>query len=176
MSDETAVELIKAGRYEFLSVIIDRYKPLIVFNAKGIIPDDYIDDFVQETTFALYNAIQTYDLQKSSFCTYATNCIQYSRNNFTRRIGALKNIPADKIMDIESAEISDHSTPEAIIIEREAYDNLTQSIKLELSKMEFEVLQLFLSGLSYGEIAKNLNISEKKVDNALSRVRKKLRK
>ena len=42
--------------------------------------------------------------------------------------------------------------------------------------MEFEVLQMFLAGLSYSDIAESLNVTEKSVDNALSRIRKKLKK
>ena len=80
------------------------------------------------------------------------------------------------ISSIEDTEICDSTTPEAILIAKEDYDNLTQSIKLELSSMEYDVLQLFLSGDSYVDIASKLDLTEKAVDNALSRIRKKLKK
>ena len=87
-----------------------------------------------------------------------------------------KNIPEGMVSSLEDTEICDDTTPEAIVIAKEDYDSLTQSIKLELSSMEYEVLQLFLSGMSYSDIATSLEITEKAVDNALSRIRKKLKK
>ncbi len=176
LSDELAVELIKTGEYQYLPVIIEHYMPLIVSVAKAYLPLSQVDDAVQEATIALYDAIKTYDAQKSSFNTFASLCIKRSIITFARKNGAQKNIPNDMLTSLEVTEISDPATPEAIIIEKEDYDNLTQNIKVELSKMEFEVLQLFLSGLSYFDIANQLKITEKAVDNALSRIRKKLKK
>ena len=176
MSDELAVKLINEGQYQYLPFIIEHYMPIIVSTAKGILPAGYIDDAVQEATIALYTAVKSYDSQKSSFNTFSSLCIKRAVIAFARKSGAQKNIPSDMLFSLEDAEISDHATPEAIIIEREDYDNFTQSIKLELSEMEYEVLQLFLSGMPYSSIAESLKITEKAVDNALSRIRKKLKK
>ena len=63
-----------------------------------------------------------------------------------------------------------------ILIEKEDYKALTNNIKLELSAMEYNVLELFLSGKGYSDIAKYLGITEKSVDNALARIRKKIKK
>ena len=131
---------------------------------------------MQEATIALYNAIKTYNPQKASFSTFATLCIKRAVIAFARKIGAQKNIPDELVSSLDNAEISDNITPEALFIEKEDYDTLTQNIRVELSKMEYEVLQLFLSGMLYSEIAEVLGITEKAVDNALSRIRKKLKK
>lgn len=48
--------------------------------------------------------------------------------------------------------------------------------RIQLSERERSILKLFLSGLSYGEIAQKLGSSSKSVDNALQRVRRKLKK
>ena len=50
-----------------------------------------------------------------------------------------------------------------------------QKIKTLLSGLEQETLTLYLSGLSYEEMAQRLHCSTKAVDNALQRVRRKLR-
>ncbi len=176
ISEEMAVKLINEGEYQLLPFIIEHYMSVIVSTAKGCLPAPYVDDAVQEATIALYNAIKTYDSQRSSFSTFASLCIRRSVYSFARKNGAQKNIPDEMLSSLEGADISDNSTPEEIIIEKEDYANLTQSIKLELSKMEFEVLQMFLAGLSYSDIAESLNVTEKSVDNALSRIRKKLKK
>ena len=85
-------------------------------------------------------------------------------------------IPQELITSIEDVEITDSNSPESILIEKENYKALTETIKLELSDMEFNVLELFLEGKSYSDIAKSLSITEKAVDNALARIRKKLKK
>ena len=43
-----------------------------------------------------------------------------------------------------------------------------------LSKYERNVLELYLDGLSYGRIAEELDKTEKSIDNAIQRIRKKL--
>ena len=76
---------------------------------------------------------------------------------------------------MDGLEIPDCNSPEKIFFDRESYKSLENSIKLELSGLEYSVLQLFLSGKKYIEIARELNISEKSVNNALIRIRKKLK-
>ncbi len=176
VSDEEAVEFIKQGEYQFLSEIIDRYMPLIVFSAKSYLPQQYVDDAVQEATISLYSAIKNYDLQKSSFKTFASLCIKRSVIAFARKNGAKGIIPDEMLSSLEEANISSLDTPEDIIIEKEDYDNFKETITFKLSNMEYEILQLFLMGMSYSDIAKHLSITEKSVDNALSRIRKKLKK
>ena len=176
LSDELIVKRINEGEYQFLPVIIERYMPIIVSNVKTYIPAPYVDDAVQEATIALYNAVKTFDAEKSSFSTFVSLCINRAVISFARKNGAQKNIPDGMVSSLEDTEICDDITPEAIVIAKEDYDSLTQSIKLELSSMEYEVLQLFLSGMSYSDIATSLELTEKAVDNALSRIRKKLKK
>ena len=176
ISEELAIKLINEGEYQLLPHIIEHYMPSIVATVKCYLPAPYVDDAVQEATIALYNAIKTYDSQRSSFSTFASLCIKRAVISFVRKNGAQKNIPDEMLSSLEGADISDNLTPEEIIIGKEDYESLTQSIKLELSKMEFEVLQMFLAGMSYTDIAESLNTNEKAVDNALSRIRKKLKK
>lgn len=176
LSDELLVEKIKNGEYKFLPFIIDHYMSAIVYYAENFLPEAYVDDAVQEATIALYNAVKQYDSQKSSFKTFANLCIKRSIFAFARKNGAQKNIPDDMRFSLNDTEISDSNTPETIVIAKESYNNLTKSIRLELSAMEYDILQLFLSGMSYSAIAKSLEISEKSVDNALSRIRKKIKK
>ena len=86
-----------------------------------------------------------------------------------------KAIPDELLFSIDEADIPIAATPESILIEKEDYKTLTDNIRLELSKLEYNVLQSFLEGKSYTEIAAGLNITEKAVDNALARIRKKIK-
>lgn len=176
MTDDEVITKINEGNYELLSVVIERYLPLIVKIAKQYLPSAQIEDAVQEATFALYSAIKNYEVGKASFKTFATLCIKRSVISQLRKTNALKSIPQELISSIDEVELTDVNTPEEILIEKENYKALTNNIKLELSAMEYNVLELFLSGKGYSDIAKALGITEKSVDNALARIRKKIKK
>ena len=84
-------------------------------------------------------------------------------------------LPEELFQSLDLVDVTDFNNPEKILLEKESLKALTETIKLELSKLELEVLNLYLIGLSYGDISKKLKISDKSVDNALARIRKKLK-
>ncbi len=176
LTDNEVVLLINNGEYEYLQIIIDRYLPKIIKAAKKYCPENEVEDAVQEATIALYGAVKGYDSSKSDFSVFASVCIKRSMISRLRKNNAEKNIPEELIIPIEEANILSVESPESILIEKENFRNLKENIKLELSAMEYEVLQLFLEGKSYLEISKHMEIGEKAVDNALFRIRKKIQK
>jgi len=68
------------------------------------------------------------------------------------------------------------SNPEEIIINREDLIQINDKIKDVLSGLEQDVLNAYLDGQSYVEIASNLGRHVKSIDNALQRVKRKLEK
>lgn len=174
MSDEEIVVLINNGNYELLQVIIERYYPAICGLVRSYCSERYAEDAVQEATLALYNAVRSFDGNKSAFSTFAMLCIKRSVISVLKGSKRKKNIPDELVSSIEDCDIVDKNSPEKIFFDREDYKNLTDIMKLELSNLEYEVLQAYLDGERYADIAKKLNINEKAVDNALSRIRKKL--
>ena len=175
LSDNEVILLINRGEYENLQIIIDRYLPIIIGIAKQYCPENEVEDAVQEATFALYSAVKNYDSQKSTFSTFAGVCIKRAVISHLRKNNAQKAIPEELILSIDGADIPTAATPESIFIEKEDFDTLAANIKLELSNLEYSVLQHFLEGKSYSEIALLLGITEKAVDNALARIRKKIK-
>lgn len=176
LSNEEIVSRINSGDFELLKVIIERFLPQIHFYADRYCAQSEREDAVQEATYALYSAVKNYDAQKSSFSTFAALCIKRSVISSAKRLKNRKIIPDELLSPIDEAEITDSNSPEKIFFDRESYKNLTDSIRLELSRLEYSVLQLFLSGKRYIEIADTLGISEKSVNNALLRIRRKLKK
>lgn len=175
LTDNEVISLINNGEYENLQIIFDRYLPLIVKTAKKYSAESEVEDAVQEATFALYSAVKSFDEKKSSFSAFASVCIERAVIAHLRKDTLQRNIPRGLITPIEDVEIKVETSPESIFIEKEAYEALADNIRLELSNMEYRVLQLFLDGQSYRQIAKAMNISEKSVDNALARIRKKIK-
>ncbi len=174
LTDNEVISLINNGKYENLQIIIDRYLPKIISTAKKYCSQSEIEDAVQEATIALYNAVKSFDPQKSNFQSLANVCIKRSMIARLRKNNAQKAIPEELLIPIEEVEVLYAQSPESILIEKEDFKNLKENIKLELSNMEYVVLQLFLEGKSYSEISKQMQITEKSVDNALARIRKKI--
>lgn len=175
-TDEEIVEQIKSGEYELLPLLIERYLPYIIYFTEKYCNERDKEDAIQEATLALYSAIKTFDSGKSSFSTFASICIKRSVLSGLKSSGRKKKVPDELISSIDGIDIPDRNNPEEILLEKESLKDFAQTIKLELSGLEYKVLNLHLYGFSHSVIAEKLGISEKSVDNSLTRVRKKLKK
>ena len=60
------------------------------------------------------------------------------------------------------------------MINKERYNTIGEKIKSHLSKFELKVLEYYLDGKSYQEIAELLDKPQKAIDNALQRIRHKV--
>ena len=65
-------------------------------------------------------------------------------------------------------------SPEEQVLARESAEEIIQTYSRCLSKFETEILKLYLNGSSYSEIAEACGKTEKSVDNAVQRIRRKL--
>ena len=77
---------------------------------------------------------------------------------------------------LEDISAPEGSSPEKIVLDREFLGEIFSEISENLSELERSVIGLYLSGASYADITRSLGIDRKAVDNALSRVRRRLRK
>lgn len=176
-SDNQLVELINRGEYKYLQLLINRYMPYIIsvasrYNAGGL----DTEDFIQEGVLAIFSAVKTYDNSKASFKTFAGLCVNRAMSSaLSRAVGNAKHIPENLISPIDDFELADTSDPESILIEKENFSDLEHTIKNDLSKFEYQVLNEFLSGKSYSQIADVLGVTTKAVDNALRRIRAKIK-
>ena len=175
LADDEIVKQINGGNLELLQVIIDRHLPTVNYYVRKYCPEAYFEDARQEAIFAIYSAVQNYNPDKSSFSTFATLCIKRSVIGVLKGLRLSRNIPDELLTSIEEADVTDSNTPEKIFFDKEDYKTLTDNIKLELSPLELKVLQLYLAGYRYSVIADRLSITEKSVNNALFRIRKKLK-
>lgn len=137
---------------------------------------DY-DDLYQEASLGFLNSVQTFDKNKSaSFKTYATSCIKNKAICAYRASLRDKNKPINDSLQLDKiSEFLTEKDPQDIISSKEKLKNIKQKINLKLSKVEKQVLILFLKGEKYKDIANILNLSEKSVNNALQRARNKLK-
>ena len=176
LSDDEIIEQINNGGYELLPVIIKRYSPVIHYYAGKYCPPNLLEDAIQEASFALCSAVKNYNSAKSAFSTFASLCIKRSVISLLKSQQRLKHIPDELLSPIDDIDIADCNSPKKIFFDREDFKDFTDNIKLELSHLEFKVLQLYLSSERYSAISERLGITEKSVNNALTRIRRKLKR
>lgn len=133
------------------------------------------DDLMQESLVAVFRAILTYDPKKgASLKTYTSVCINNALKNFVKK----KNnglISADKLFVPLDEAPQGVTAAEDEYISSENYENLKKSLKKILSSTEYSVFTMFVDGMSYAEISEVTGQTVKGVDNAMQRVRKKLK-
>jgi len=172
LGDEELVICCKDSK-KAASVLITRYAKIVRAKAISMSNDTVdADDLMQEGLLGLLNAIRTYNNKDAQFSTYSNVCIT---NKMTTALikSNRTDIPVDQVD--ANADEADHSTPESILIEKEKTMELDFEISSLLSEKEWKIFRLFLRGSTYEQMARQLNISPKTVDNALQRVRRKLK-
>ncbi len=159
-----------------LSILFERYKPLIIARIKAFnIPALDFDDVMQECMVVLFTAINSYNNQIASFNTYVSVCINRALISMYRQN---KNDIEVFQFDFNEDEkfLIDAETPQIIIENNFDFLTLVDAVKSSLSKLEFSVLRCLFNGLKYSEIAKTLSVTTKTVDNAVQRIRNKFNK
>ena len=188
-SDEEIIALIHQGHQDATEYLLKKYAPLVKQSIRALylIGAD-TDDLTQEGMIGLFKAIQHYEQDNSaSFYTFAKLCIDrqiYSAIKASNRkkhlplnsyISFYTHINEDEMLLIDNLEAGNDSNPEHIILDKENTSYIEELLEEHLSKLEKETLPLFLSGQSYSDIAVALGKPVKSIDNAVQRIRKKLK-
>ncbi|MBP3431455.1 MAG: sigma-70 family RNA polymerase sigma factor [Clostridia bacterium] len=189
-TDEELVEKIQNGDDVAEYTLFERYKDLVVKISRGyfIVGGD-LEDLIQEGMIGLYKAIKGYSSHKeTTFKTFAVLCIKHQIQTAIKRANTNKHKPLSSAVSFQSFSSSEtenldylpvelvlETTPAEKVIDKEEFVNLQKIIKNTLSPLEISVLKLYLQGYSYKEISKQLDISNKSIDNSLSRIKTKLK-
>lgn len=172
--DELA--LIAKSNKKAASTLVFRYLKLIFLKA-GIYTVSYIDsdDLKQEGLMGLLRAIASFDIHRGiKFSTFAEVCIVNQMKTFLAK--SRKNlIPCESLDDISADSISEEITPESIYINKEFFSELWYVVDNILSETERKIFSFYIQGMSYRKIAEKFDLSEKAVDNAMQRARRKIR-
>lgn len=164
----------RAGQEAAMAAVLTHMMPVLRrFAARAVCPGLEYDDALQEGIIGLFGAIKTYHPGGASFETYAAVCIRNAVTAAQRLAGRKKNAPLNQSLPLE--EQADPSGPEELAIRREQLRNTVSDIRSRLSPFEQTVLAAHLAGGSYRQIARRLGCTPKAVENALVRLRRKLR-
>lgn len=188
-SDEALCALSAAGNRRAEEELVLRYNRVVRVCARPyFLAGGDSEDLIQEGMLGLLNAIREYMPDRgTSFRTYSETCIRNRILSAIRSAGRDKHTPLNHSVSLEPT-LSDGNTdsyavdahhavqlnPEDLLISREERRERLGTLKGQLSGFEAKILDLYLKGLSYVEIAVQTKRSPKAVDNAVQRIRRKV--
>lgn len=192
MPDEEVVAKAQAGDSVAVEYLLSKYKNFVRSKARSyfLIGADH-EDIVQEGMIGLFKAIRDYQPERlSSFRAFAELCITRQIITAIKTATRQKHVPLNSYVSLNKPiydEESDRTlmdvivegraqNPEELIIGRENLVSIRDSVDQVLSSLEQDVLNAYLDGKSYQEIADKLGRHVKSIDNALQRVKRKLEK
>lgn len=175
LSDEQLVVLVKEGNGACFDILSERYRGIINKIADVYKETCSLSDLVYVGKVGLANAVMFYRSDRgASFKTFAYKCIELRMIDLVRKAASGKMLSPKKVLSLDDTDVSVADDPETLFIEKERINALISSIKSQLSDFEYRVFCDYAFGKSYKEIALNTGKSEKAVENALARVRRKI--
>ena len=187
LSDSQLQQLSASGDRTAEDALVSRYMQLVrACSRPFFLAGGESEDLIQEGMIGLISAVRQYDPQNgASFRTFAEICIKKRILSAIRSASRLKHFPLNDGVSLEQlsedtslpfAAISDYiqPSPEELVLARESKEELYSAFRDRLSRLEIKVLDLYLDGLSYQNIAQRLGKDAKAVDNAVQRIRRKM--
>ena len=189
-SDDALVERALVGDEIALAALLRRYRPFVRSKARPyFLAGAEREDVVQEGMIGLYKAVRDYDPQReSSFRSFAELCITRQIISAVKTATRHKHSPLNGYVSLYApawtedepepeqllAQLTDGEDPADAAVSSAELASIAGYVNDALSELEVEVLQRYVEGESYAEIAAGLNRHVKAIDNALQRVKRKL--
>ena len=187
MSDEEIIEQVRLGDLEAQNYLLEKYKTVVNMKAnRFFLIGAESDDMIQEGMIGLFKAIQSFDLEKNnSFKTFANLCIERQLITAIKTSNRQKHIPLNSSFSLNTSAFDENDDttvmeildtkfvedPLDTITKREYFEFVENRIDKTLSVFEKQVLNRYIQGESYIDIAARLNSPVKSIDNAIQRFR-----
>lgn len=192
LNDETLVEISKRGDGYATEILMEKYRNFVRAKSRTyfLIGADK-EDIIQEGMIGLYKAIRDYNPNaQASFKSFAELCITRQIITAIKTATRQKHIPLNSYVSLSKPLYDEDNErvmldtimeykkldPQEIVIDKERFYSIEEKLSVILSKLELKVLNQYLEGKSYTEIALHIKRSEKSIDNALQRIKKKIEK
>jgi len=189
--DEELVDLARTGDDQAIEQLLNRYRHYARAKARSyFLAGADKEDIVQEGMIGLYKAIRDFQADKNTaFRAFAELCMTRQIITAIKTATRQKHIPLNSYVSLnkpapdeeddsrsleESLETRTISDPADLVVSAEEIANIRASVGKVLSAFETEVLQLYMDGKSYQQIADMLGRHVKSIDNALQRIKRKL--
>lgn len=182
-TDEELIEKLRQGEPEVMDYLIDKYKSMVRQKARVLyLVGGEQDDLIQEGMIGLFKAVRDYHAGKdASFHTFAQLCVDRQMYHAIQSSNRQKHQPLNSYVSMSSEEWENEvrtmlqQSPENIVIAQENAAHLESKIRNQLSKFENQVLDMYLDGDNYLTIADKMGKTPKSIDNALQRIRMKVK-
>lgn len=183
LEDDELIIRLHQGETEIVEYLLEKYKPLVKKRARTLfLAGGDQEDLLQEGMMGLFKAIREYDPDRgASLATFASLCITRYMFSAIESSQRRKHQPLNSSISFgelehsgEESLLSMEGDPESIMLDQERTSALLEEIHRVLSPYENRVLDAYLLGLDYHQIAENLKKTPKSVDNALQRIRSKV--
>ena len=190
-ADEQLIRELRGGDSEIMDYLMVKYKDMVRKKAKEVyLIGGENDDLIQEGMIGLMKAVRDYDAsQNSSFRSFAELCVSRQMYTAIQASRRQKHIPLNSYVSlyekgrvqgeetgltlIDTIEPEVENNPESLYFGKENTQSLMSRLEHSLSKLEKKVLEMYLQGENYREIAGKLGKNPKDIDNALQRIRNK---
>lgn len=188
LTDEQIVTEIKQGDEYALSYLLEKYKELVNMKVgKYFMVGAEKEDIMQEGMIGLFKAIKNYNIDmESSFKSFANMCVERQLITAIKTSNRQKHMPLNTSLSLNTSydnqeehdlldKFNDNTVEDPLetITKKEYYKQVERAIDNNLSKFEKQVLNRYINGESYIQIAEKLETPVKSVDNAIQRIRKK---
>ena len=178
-SDEELICRLRAGESSIEEYLLEKYKPFVKSKSRALfLVGGDKEDLIQEGMIGLFKAIRDYNPENGApFAAFAKLCVERQIYTAIEAAGRMKNAPLNAYISLseESETLMDGGIEDAVI-EKTSFQQMYLDAQAHLSRMEKEVLSFFLEGKEYTEIAEILGKTDKSIDNALQRIKSKIRK
>ncbi len=192
LSDDDLVECARNGDLKAETYLINKYQYLVHVKAKSyFLEGAEHDDTIQEGLIGLYKAIRDYKFNDAcSFRSFAVLCITRQIITAVKTHTRKKHNPLSCYRPLE-AQLFDESSetnfypynelhakvrdPLELFIFEDEFSRIVSILREKLSELEWRVLLSYLEGKSYKEIAGEIRRDTKVVDNALCRIKIKIK-
>jgi len=189
MTDEQLCARAAMGDRAAEEALVLRYSRLVrVCSRPFFLVGGDSEDLIQEGMLGLLTAIREFKPDRGAqFRTFAELCIRRRIISAVRTAAGGRHSPLNNYVSLEPSlflanqdfapfgtAYPSHRDPEDVIIRQENMSALQRALRDQLTGLEAQVLDRYLDGASYAEIAEEVHRSAKSVDNAVQRIRKKI--
>lgn len=195
MTDEMLISLLREGDDAVTDFLVEKYINMVRKKAESLyIAGADNDDLIQEGRIGLFEAIKRFNPSyNASFYTFAEKCVLGQMHKAVQAGNRKKHAPLNSYISLNGSDISEENDyhrgeevlqvlgltadndPETLVIDKYDSNKLEDEIFDCLSELEQRVLELKMCGYNYSEVAKILGKSDKQIDNALTRIKKKVK-
>src|SRR5256885_2503353 len=192
LEDLQLVLKARNGDQAALDALIRRYTGFVRLKASSyFLAGGDSEDLIQEGLIGLYKAVRDFRSDKeTSFRSFAELCVTRQIITAIKTATRFKHAPLNTYVSFSHTPAGQESDsectlgealpgpsvddPSTCVISTQELQSLVFCLGTGLSKLESDALRLYLDGLSYEQMAEELDCDTKTIDNALQRVKRKI--